>query len=230
MIGRVAVMGPVMACVLALGACKPEAAAPVSEVASSAASAGPVVAGPERHIVALGDSLLAGYGLRPEEAYPVRLEAALRAGGVNARVVNAGVSGDTTADGLARVDFTLGTGAVDLVLVSLGGNDMLRGLPVATTRANLDAILTKLDARHVPVVLLGMKAAPNMGAQYGRDFDAIFTDLAARHHAALVPFFMNAINGKEGMQLPDHIHPTPAGVEAMVKDTLPVVTGALPKG
>lgn len=227
--------------VLALGACgqgadEPSAqslaASTPAEAPSSASSA--AVSGPERHIVALGDSLLAGYGLRPEQAYPPRLEAALRGAGINAHVVNAGVSGDTTADGLARLDFTLGSiesggGKVDLLLLSLGGNDMLRGLPPAATRANLEAILTRLDAHHIPVVLLGMMAAPNMGADYAKAFDAIYPDLARKHHAALVPFFMAPINGKPGMQLPDHIHPTPEGVEAMVKATLPTVEQALPQ-
>lgn len=213
---------------VALAACQSKVEAPLS--AQSAADAGPVVRGPARSIVALGDSLLAGYGLRPNEAYPPRLEAALRSAGINARVVNAGVSGDTTADGLARIDFTLGNATPDLVLISLGGNDMLRGLSPAQTRANLDGILTRLDARHVPVVLLGMMAAPNMGADYARAFDAIYPDLAKKHHATLVPFFMAPINGKDGLQLPDHIHPTPTGVEAMVKATVDTVAGALPKG
>jgi acyl-CoA thioesterase-1 len=228
-------MATVMLAALTLGACdKAPVAGQEADSAASSAQAGPAVQGPARQIVALGDSLLAGYGLRPEQAYPPRLEAALRGAGINASVVNAGVSGDTTADGLARIDFTLGAlgGAVkpDLVLISLGGNDMLRGLPVAQTRANMDAILAKLDARHVPVVVLGMMAAPNMGADYAKAFDAIFPELARKHHATLVPFFMAPINGKAGLQLPDHIHPTPQGVEAMVQATLPTVTGALPKG
>jgi acyl-CoA thioesterase I len=241
MMGRTAVM---MAGALALAACNSgqgDAPAQGDSGAQPGASGAagtqaapappePAVSGPLRHVVALGDSLLAGYGLRPEQAYPPRLEAALRAAGINARVVNAGVSGDTTADGLARLDFTLGSvegGKIDLVLLSLGGNDMLRGLPVAQTRANMDAILTKLEARHIPVVVLGMMAAPNMGADYGKAFDAIDPELARKHHAALVPFFMAPINGKPGLQLPDHIHPTPQGVEAMVKATLPTVQGAL---
>jgi acyl-CoA thioesterase-1 len=225
-----------MLAVVALAACgqEPFTGHEVDSASGDAASSAAPMPGPQRRIVALGDSLLAGYGLRPEQAYPPRLEAALRKAGINASVVNAGVSGDTTADGLARVDFTLGpvggSASPDLVLVSLGGNDMLRGLPVAQTRANLDALLGRLEARHVKVVMLGMMAAPNMGADYAKSFDAIFPDLARKHHAALVPFFMAPINGKPGMQLPDHIHPTPQGVEAMVKDTLPVVEGALPQG
>ena len=181
------------------------------------------------HIVALGDSLLAGYGLRTEEAYPPRLEAALRARGINAQVVNAGVSGDTTADGLARLDFTLASQnpPPDLVLLSLGGNDMLRGLPVAQAKANLDAILTRLEDRHIRVVVLGMLAAPNMGPDYAGPFNAMFAQLARKHHAALVPFFLKAVYQRPGLQLPDHIHPTAPGVEAMVADTIGVVTGAL---
>jgi acyl-CoA thioesterase-1 len=222
-IGRVVVM----ALVLALGACgqKEEAASPQS---AASAQSEPQAKGP--HIVALGDSLLAGYGITPPQAYPARLEAALRAQGVAATVTNAGVSGDTTADGLARLDFTLGGQKPDLVLISLGGNDMLRGLSPETARSNLDAILTRLDDKHIPVVLLGMMAAPNLGKDYGRRFDTIYPDLAKKHHTALVPLFVASINGKEGLQLPDHIHPTPEGVEAMVKATIGTVKDALPKG
>ena len=214
-----------------LSACGGKAPEAPAGQASAAASAVPSVApqGPVVRIVALGDSLFAGYGLRPEQAYPVRLEAALRARGINAQVVNAGVSGDTTEDGLARLDFTLGGGKVDLVVISLGGNDMLRGLPVARTRANMDAILTGLDKRKVPVVVMGMLAAPNMGPDYARDFNAVFPALSKAHHAALVPFFLKPIFGRADLQLPDHIHPTAPGVEAMVADTVGVVAGALPK-
>lgn len=188
------------------------------------------IAGPQTAMVALGDSLFAGYGLRPEQAYPLRLAAALQAAGHNVAMVNASVSGDTTADGLARLDFTLGSQNPPpaVVLVCLGGNDMLRGLSPAQTRANMDAILTKLEARHIKVVLMGMLAAPNLGADYARDFNAIYPALAARHHAVLVPFFMKPLVADHALQLPDHIHPTPAGVEAMVKASLPAVTRALP--
>ena len=201
--------------------------------ASDSAPAPAQVAAPkgrERRILALGDSLLAGYGLRPEQAYPPRLEAALRMRGINARVVNAGVSGDTTEDGRARLAFSLGPkgSEPELVLISLGGNDMLRGLPPAKTRENLDAILTELDARHVRAVLLGMVAAPNMGRDYAAAFNPIYADLARRHHAVLVPFFLKAVYARTDLQLPDHIHPTPEGVEAMVKATQGTVVKALP--
>jgi acyl-CoA thioesterase-1 len=208
------------------GACKPAPQAVAAKVEHPAPK-GQVV-----RIVALGDSLLAGYGLSPQEAYPQRLQQALRARGINAQVVNAGVSGDTTADGLARIDFTLGNQSAppDLVILSLGGNDMLRGLPVAQTRANLDAILARLGERKAKVVVMGMLAAPNMGPEYAVQFNAIFPDLARKHGATLEPFFLKAILGHAELQLPDHIHPTAAGVDAMVAATVDKVAGALPKG
>jgi len=195
-------------------------------------SAGAPVAGPERRVLALGDSLFAGYGLASGQAYPVRLEAALRAKGLNARVSNAGVSGDTTADGLARLQFTLSSQQrpPDLVLVCLGGNDMLRGLPVAQTRANLDSILTALEQRHLRVVLMGMLAPPNMGPEYAHAFDAIYPQLAKRHHAVLVPFFLQAVIGRDDLRLADHLHPTPAGVDAIVAATDGAVVSALGAG
>lgn len=207
-----------------LSACGGKAPEAPATQASVAAPQGPVV-----RIVALGDSLFAGYGLRAEQAYPVRLEAALRARGINAQVVNAGVSGDTTEDGLARLDFTLGGVKPDLVVISLGGNDMLRGLPVARTRANMDAILAGLERRKVRVVVMGMLAAPNMGPDYARDFNAVFPAVTKVHHAVLVPFFLQPIFNHPDLQLPDHIHPTAPGVEAMVKGTVDAVSGALPR-
>lgn len=208
-----------------LSACGPKAPdAPAAQASSALAEPRAAAV----RIVALGDSLFAGYGLRAEQAYPVRLEAALRARGINARVVNAGVSGDTTEDGLARLDFTLGGQKPDLVVISLGGNDMLRGLPVARTRANMEAILAGLDKRGVRAVVMGMLSAPNMGPDYARDFNAVFPSVAKAHHAALVPFFLKPIFNRPDLQLPDHIHPTAPGVEAMVKDTVNTVAGALP--
>ncbi len=189
----------------------------------------PVLRGPERHILALGDSLFAGYGLRPEQAYPQQLEAALRARGINVRVSNAGVSGDTTADGLARLSFTLSSQPQppDLVLICLGGNDMLRGLPPAQTRANLAAMLAQLQQRHIPALLMGMLAAPNLGKAYETAFDPIYPGLARQYHDALVPFFLSAIIDRPDLRLPDHIHPTPAGVRALVAATGPAVSKAL---
>jgi len=201
---------------------------PAAPEKREAAAQTPAPQGPEKLVVAIGDSLFAGYGLRPEQAYPVRLQAALRARGINARVVNAGVSGDTTADGLARLAFTLGSQprTPDLVLISLGGNDLLRGLPPEQARANLDAMLAELGRRKVPVVVMGMLAPPNMGKDYVRRFDAIYPALARAHGAGLVPFFLQAIIGKDALRLPDRVHPTAAGVDAMVGATVDTVAGA----
>jgi acyl-CoA thioesterase-1 len=186
--------------------------------------------GQERRILALGDSMFAGYGLKAGEGYPERLEAALRAKGVNARISNAGVSGDTTAGGLQRLAFTLDNQArkPDLVIISLGGNDMLRGVPAAETRANLDAILTELDNRKIPALLLGMLAAPNLGQDYATAFNSIYPTLAKQHHAAVVPFFLQAVIDKPELRQADHIHPTKQGIEELVAATAVDVAKALP--
>lgn len=214
--------------VLALAGCDRKAATPPSAPSASPSAA---VSGPERRIVALGDSLFAGYGLRPAEAYPVRLEAALRARGINARIVNAGVSGDTTADGLGRLDFTLNSQPrkPDLVILCLGGNDMLRALPASESRANVNAILGKLEAKQVPVLVMGMLAAPNLGPDYARQFNPIFPAAAKAHHAALVPFFLAPVIDHPELRQADHIHPTAKGVDTLVSATVDQVAAALEK-
>ncbi|MCC6829473.1 MAG: arylesterase [Novosphingobium sp.] len=226
------VYGPVlMGMLLALAGCGREQppAAPPSE---AAAESPPAIAamGREVPILAFGDSLFAGYGLKSDESYPARLEAALRARGINARIANAGVSGNTTADGLARLAFTLdGQKAPPaLALVELGANDMLRALPPAQARANLDAILAELGKRKIPVVLMGMLAPPNLGADYRRQFDTIYPALAKKHGAVLVPFFMQAVAGKPALVQPDHLHPTAQGIDEIVSATVDAVAGALP--
>ena len=180
-------------------------------------------------ILAFGDSLYAGYRLDPNDSYPAQLEAALNAAGVPARVVNAGVSGDTTAAGLQRLTFTLDNQPKKpaLVMVGLGGNDMLRGLPPTQTRANLQAILHAIEARHIPVLLTGMLAGHNLGPDYVAAFNPIWPQLAREHHAALVPFFEQAVVGNNALLLDDHIHPNRAGVAAIVKATEPTVSAAL---
>ena len=185
----------------------------------------------EMVILALGDSLFAGYGLEPGQSYPAHLETALKAKGIKARVVNAGVSGDTTAAGLQRLDFVLkGTPKKPaLVVISLGGNDMLRGLSPEETRKNLDAILTRFKAEGVPVLLLGMLAAPNLGADYAGQFNPIYPALAKKHGARLLPFFLQPLLDKPQLIQADHIHPTLAGIDVLVADTVDEVTGALPK-
>ena len=216
---------------LALAGCgeaQPNAAP--TTAASADAPALPPVMGAEQRIVALGDSLFAGYGLEPGQSYPARLEAALRARGINARIMNAGVSGDTTAGGLQRLDFTLNSlpQPPALVIISLGGNDMLRGLPPEQTRANLDAILGKLKARKIRVVLLGMLAAPNLGKDYSAKFNPIYPSLAEKYDAHLVPFFLQALAGKPNLVQADHIHPTAEGVNRMVEESIGDVIIKLP--
>lgn len=213
-----------------LAACGQEQPAPQPTASDPAAMPAPPVMGDELLIVALGDSLFAGYGLEPGQSYPARLEAALRARGINARIVNAGVSGDTTADGLQRLEFLLDSQpkAPALVLVSLGGNDMLRAVPPEQTRANIDALLAKLNARKVPVLLLGMKAAPNLGADYQGKFDPIYPELAKKHGAGLVPFFLAPVFDRPQLIQADHIHPTLQGIDELVGSTVDQVAKALP--
>ena len=187
--------------------------------------------GPERSILAFGDSLLAGYGLKDGESYPARLEQALRVRGVNARIANAGVSGDTTAAALERLDFTLKSQAEkpELAIISLGGNDMLRGLPPEQTRENLDAILKRLAGEHIRVVLLGMMAAPNLGKDFAAKFNPIYPGLAQKYHAVLVPFFLQPVIDKQDLMQEDHVHPTAIGIDAIVSATVDDVAEALPK-
>jgi acyl-CoA thioesterase I len=225
--------------VLLLAACghaqKPDEggdAAPDPALVAPAAAAGQArVAVPADApvILAFGDSLYAGYRLDPGDSYPAQLEAALNRAGVPARVVNAGVSGDTTAAARERLAFTLDNQPKKpaLVLVGLGGNDTLRALPPADTRANLEAIVGAIEARHIPVMLTGMMAAPNLGPDYTKAFNPIWPDLAREHHVPLVPFFLAPVYGNNALLLDDHIHPNPAGVVAIVKATEPAVAQAL---
>jgi acyl-CoA thioesterase-1 len=177
--------------------------------------------GPVR-IVALGDSLTAGYGLPDAAAFPVRLEKALTAKGLAVEIGNAGVSGDTTSGGLARLDWSVPEGT-QAVILELGANDMLRGLDPQVTRKALQDILGRLHARHVEVLLCGMVAAPNLGADYARAFNGIFPDLAASGHLLFYPFFLAGILGDPQFVQRDGLHPTAAGVDAIVAGILPEV-------
>ncbi len=192
---------------------------------------GVAAAAPPRVVLAFGDSLTAGYMLKPGEGFAPQLEAALRASGRAVTVHNAGVSGDTTAQGRARLGWVLAgmKAKPDLVILELGANDMLRGSPPATARANLDAMLSEFRKRGVPVVLAGMLASPNLGPGYAREFNAIFPALAKTHGATLYPFFMAGVVGGHGLQLGDGLHPTKAGVAVIVRGILPTVTRALDK-
>ena len=190
------------------------------------------VMGPERRILAFGDSLFAGYGVGAENSYPATLQTALRARGINAQVANAGVSGDTTAAGLQRFAFTLDAQqeTPDLVIVELGGNDLLRGLSPDETRANLDAMLTELGKRDIPALLMGMRAPPNYGPEYQQAFDGLYGELARKHGAALVPFFLESIYQDPALFQSDRIHPTEEGIETLVGATVETVVEALPEG
>lgn len=197
------------------------------QVANQAQSAVPTA--DERLVVAFGDSLYAGYNLDQDKGLAPVLEKALTARGIKARVVNAGVSGDTTAAGLTRLAFTLDglPRKPDLMLVGLGGNDMLRGLSPAETRTNLDAILAQLQKRGIPVLLTGVLASPNMGPDYAAAFNPIYPELAQKYKSGLYPFMLDGVIGDRALQLPDGIHPNDKGVTVIVGKLAPVVAGAL---
>jgi acyl-CoA thioesterase I len=177
-------------------------------------------------VVGFGDSLMAGFGLGPDQGFTDKLQAALRAKGQDVAVANAGVSGDTTSGGLARLDWSVPDGT-QLVILELGANDMLRGVSPDITKKNLDEMLGKLKERKIAVLLAGMRAAPNLGPDYQNAFDAIFPDLASKYGVALYPFFLDGVAGQPGMQLEDGLHPNAQGVDQMVKRILPTVEKAI---
>lgn len=182
------------------------------------------VAAQEREIqlVGFGDSLMAGYQLAPNESYTAQLEAALKEKGHNVAVANAGVSGDTTSAGLSRVDWSVPDGT-DGVILELGANDALRGIPPEQTEKNLDAIIARLKDRGIPVLLAGMIAPPNMGAQYSTRYDDIYPRLAEKHGVPLYPFFLDGVVAVSGTQLEDGMHPNARGVGIIVERSLPAV-------
>jgi acyl-CoA thioesterase-1 len=192
------------------------AALAVMSAAVSAAAAA------ETRLLVLGDSLTAGYGLPAEQAFPVRLEKALRERGLDVRVLNAGVSGDTTAGGLARLDWALGDHP-QAAIVELGANDGLRAIDPAETRANLDAIVKRLKDKGVAVLVAGMLAPPNLGREFSRDFNAIFPEIAAKHGALLYPFFLDGAATNPQFNQGDGIHPNARGVDVIVAGILPSV-------
>jgi acyl-CoA thioesterase I len=185
------------------------------------AAASPVAARTIR-LVVLGDSLTAGLGLPPGKAFPDRLQAALRARGLDVDVLNAGVSGDTAADGLARYDWAVPANA-DALIVELGANDMLRGLEPEATKKALSAILDKAHAARLPTLIAGMRGAPNLGAEYDRAFDAIYPALAKDHDVALYPFFLDGVAGDSKLNQADGMHPTAEGVGVIVERIAPSV-------
>ena len=218
---------------LCLAGCGDAQDVPVAQATRTAVAtpaAQPVPSGPERRILAFGDSLFAGYGLEEGQGYPEMLQAALRERGINARVIDAGVSGDTTAAGRQRLAFVLDAQQAppELAIVELGGNDLLRGISPAETRENLTAILTELQKRRIPVLLMGMRAPPNLGDAYVAEFDGLYPDLARRFGTALVPFFLAPVYDRPALIQQDRIHPTAEGIEAMVAATVDDVAAALP--
>lgn len=197
--------------------------------AGPALTTAPQTAGTGPLIWAFGDSLTEGYGLPPAQGFPVQLQAALRRAGIDATVRNGGVSGDTTRQGLARLRWGLRSlpRAPDLVIVELGANDMLRGLPPPQAARNLDAILTELGERHLHVLLTGMRASPNLGIDYRRQFDAMYPVLARRHHVDFYPFFYDGMIGKPALIQADGMHPNARGVAIIVARMVPAVKTAL---
>lgn len=173
-------------------------------------------------IVALGDSLMAGYQLPGPDAFPARLERALKAKGLAVEVVNAGVSGDTSTGGLARLDWSVPDGT-DAVILELGANDMLRGLEPKVTRKALEEIIGRLKARRIEILLCGMLAPPNLGPDYARGFDAIYPELAAANGLLFYPFFLDGVATNPKLNQRDGMHPNAAGVAAMVEGILPKV-------
>src|SRR5262245_6278785 len=180
----------------------------------------PSGAAAERVIVAFGDSLTAGLGVKPEQAYPALLEARLRAEGYGYRVVNAGVSGDTTAGGLRRIDWTL-RNKPDVVIVALGANDALRALDLASVRANLDAIVTRFQQAGVRVLLAGMEVPPNYGARYAAEFRAMYADIGRKRNVAFMPFLLDGVAANPMLNQADGIHPTAQGYSVIVNRLWP---------
>ena len=205
---------------LLLAGCNQTAPVPPQAKASETADAAKPAARPvgrERLVLAFGDSLYAGYRLGRGESLPDQVQDRLRAAGINASVVNAGVSGDTTAAARQRLAFALDNlqRVPDLVILGFGGNDVLRQLSPSETRANLAAMLDLLKARGIPVVLTGMRAPPNLGPDYVRRFDAIYPELAARYDAVLDPFVLDGVIGNAALMQPDRVHPNARGVAIM---------------
>jgi acyl-CoA thioesterase-1 len=196
---------------------------------AAAQAPAPAARGDGPLILAFGDSLTAGYGLGRGLGFAPQLQDSLRRHGIAARVHDAGVSGDTTAGGKARIGWTLQRMGEkpDLAIVELGANDMLRGVDPSVTEANLDAILAELDRQGIPVVVAGMLAAPNLGPDYRRRFEAIFPTLARKYDATLYPFFLQGVVGNRSLLLGDGVHPNFEGVKRMVTGILPTVQRAL---
>lgn len=196
-----------------------------ADPATPAARSAVAVSGPKRLVLAFGDSLYAGYGLNRGQSLPDAIERQLRAKGVDATLFNAGVSGDTTAGGRRRLAYTLDRldRKPDLVLLGLGGNDVLRQIDPADTRANMQAMLVELDRRGIPVVMTGMLAPPNLGPDYANRFNTVWPTLARAHGAVLDPFILQGVIGNRALMLPDGVHPNARGVARIADRVTPLV-------
>ena len=221
-------------CAIAL--CQPLAACGSAENPSAstndkvAAKVSPTIPAGAPLVVAFGDSLYAGYQLGPKEGLSPQLQAALTDDGVVVRVQNAGVSGDTTAAGRQRLTYVLDNAKTKpaLVILGLGGNDMLRGIGPDQTRANLDAMLAELQKRQIPVLLTGMMAAPNLGSDYAKKFNPIYPELASKYEASFYPFILDNVVTDKSLMLGDNMHPNAKGVAAIAEGLAPLVVQALP--
>jgi acyl-CoA thioesterase-1 len=181
----------------------------------------------QKRILAFGDSLTAGPGLAAEDTLPAQLEKRLAADGFDAKVINGGVSGDTTAMGLARLDYALSGDRMDIAIIELGANDMLRGLPPEEPRANLSKMIESFQSKGVTVILAAMVSIKNWGQAYRQDFDSVYPDLAAKYGVTMVPFFMEGVWGEPKLLLPDGLHPNAAGVVKIVTKIAPYVEKTL---
>jgi len=216
---------PVLAALaLAAAACsaKPEPPATSTAASNATAATAATPASTRPRIVALGDSLTAGLGLAPDQAYPALLQARLKSAGLDYEVVNAGVSGDTSAGGLERLEWAL-QGNVKILIVALGGNDALRGLPADALAANLSQIIERARARRIRVILAGMEAPPNYGRDYIVSFHKVYPALAEKYHVAFVPFLLQNVAGLAELNQPDGIHPTPAGARIVADNVWAVL-------
>ena len=225
-----AIYGCVIALCQPLAACGSAENPAASTKETSASTSAAAIPADAPLVIAFGDSLYAGYQLGPKEGLAPQLQAALAADGVVARVQNAGVSGDTTQAGRQRLTFVLDNAKMkpSVVLLGLGGNDMLRGIDAAQTRANLDAMLAELQKRDIPVVLTGMVAAPNMGSDYAAKFNPIYPELTAKYGATLYPFILDNVVTDKALMLGDNVHPNAKGVTVMAKALAPLVAEELP--
>ena len=214
-----------------LAACSAEPAVDRNAAAQGQPPAAILPLADEKLVLAFGDSLYAGYGVDASQSFPAVLERELDAAGVPAKVVNAGVSGDTSGGGQRRLAFTLDglERTPDLAIVGLGANDMLRGIDPAETRRNLDAIFAELKKRGIPIVITGMLAPRNYGTDYVGRFEPIYPELAKKYDATLDPFFLDGVITRSDLLLPDGLHPNPKGIEVMAKRLAPVVMGELRK-